>query len=144
MRAGRPKRCKEKRSQRLNFGSSCYMFFLLPLSLPCVNWASQEDCLLHLRFSLWSSDLPLFYFCRLFPFFVFQSLLFWTPFPTLLPNITIYYKQNYNMQWETKIHMLALLQYLLYLLWWSGTKSTISSKSASIYYSRSRICFTNE
>ena len=71
MRAGRPKRCKEKRSQRLNFGSSCYMFFLLPLSLPCVNWASQEDCLLHLRFSLWSSDLPLFYFCRLFPFFVF-------------------------------------------------------------------------
>ena len=27
-------------------------FFLLPLSLPCVNWASQEGCLFYLRFSL--------------------------------------------------------------------------------------------
>ena len=34
-------------------------------------WASQECCLFHLRFSLQSSDLPLFYFHRLFPFFVF-------------------------------------------------------------------------
>ena len=55
-------------------------FFLLPLSLPYVNWASQEGCLLHPRFSLWSSHLPLFYFHRLFPFFVFQPLLFQTPF----------------------------------------------------------------
>ena len=37
-------------------------FFLLPLSLPYVNWASQESCLLYLMFSLQSSDLPLFYF----------------------------------------------------------------------------------
>ena len=44
-----------------------FMFFLLPLSLPCVNWASQEGCLLYLRFSLPSSDLPLFYFHELFP-----------------------------------------------------------------------------
>ena len=44
-----------------------FSFFLLPLSLPCVNWASQEGCLFHLRFSLQSSDLPLFYLCRLFP-----------------------------------------------------------------------------
>ena len=48
-----------------------FFFFLLPLSLPYVNCASQESCLLHLRFSLQSSDLPLTYFCGLFPFFVF-------------------------------------------------------------------------
>ena len=62
MRAGRPKRCKEKRSTQLNFGSSFYMVFLLPLTLPCVNWANQEGCLFYLRLSLRSSDLPLFYF----------------------------------------------------------------------------------
>ena len=42
------------------FGSF-YKFFL-PLGLPFVNWASQECCLFYLRGSLWSSDLPLFYF----------------------------------------------------------------------------------
>ena len=42
-------------------------FFLLPLSLPYVNWASQEGCLFYLTFSLRSSDLPLFYFPGLFP-----------------------------------------------------------------------------
>ena len=67
MRVGRPKRCKEKRNPQLNFGSSFYMFFLFLLSLPYVNWASRQGCLLYLRFSLWSSDFPLFYFCRLFP-----------------------------------------------------------------------------
>ena len=41
--------------------------FLLPLSLPYVNWASQEGCLFQLRFLLQSSDLPLFYFCGLLP-----------------------------------------------------------------------------
>ena len=60
-----------KRSTGLNFDSSFYMIFLLPLSLPCVNWASQEGCLLHLRFSRQFLELPLFYFCGLFPFFVF-------------------------------------------------------------------------
>ena len=40
--------------------------FFLPLGLPCVNWASQE-CLFYLRSSLWSLDLPLFYFHGLFP-----------------------------------------------------------------------------
>ena len=48
-----------------------FLIFLFPLNLPCVNWASQEGSLFHLRFSLWSLDLPLFYFCWLFPFFVF-------------------------------------------------------------------------
>ena len=67
VRAGRPKKQEENRSQLFNFGSSFHMFFLLPLSLACVNWASQEGCFLCLRFSLRSSDLPLFYFYRLFP-----------------------------------------------------------------------------
>ena len=48
-----------------------FVFFLLPLSLPYVNWASQEGYLFHLRFSLRSLDLPLLYFHRIFPFFVF-------------------------------------------------------------------------
>ena len=52
-----------------NFVSSFYVLFLLCLSLSYVNWASQEGCLFYLR--LWSLDLPLFYFCGLFPFFVF-------------------------------------------------------------------------
>ena len=42
-------------------------FFLLPLGLPYVNWASQECCLFYLRSWLQSSDLPLFYFHGLFP-----------------------------------------------------------------------------
>ena len=42
-------------------------FFLLPLGLPYVNWASQECCLFYLRSSLQSSDLSLFYFRGLFP-----------------------------------------------------------------------------
>ena len=53
---GRP-----KKREGFNFGSSFYMFFLLPLSLPYVNWASHEGCLFHLRVSLWFSDF-LFYF----------------------------------------------------------------------------------
>ena len=44
-----------------------FMFFLLPLGLPYVNWASQECCFFYLRSSLQSPDLPLFFFCRLFP-----------------------------------------------------------------------------
>ena len=50
-----------------SFGSSFYTFFLLPLGLPYVNWASHECCLFYLRSSLQSSDLPLFYFLRLSP-----------------------------------------------------------------------------
>ena len=39
----------------------------LSLGLSYVNWASQECCLFYLRFSLWSLDLPLFYFRGLLP-----------------------------------------------------------------------------
>ena len=57
-------------------GSSFCMF--LPLGLPYANWASQECCLLYLKSSLQSSDLPLFYFRGLFPSLSFSH--FWTPF----------------------------------------------------------------
>ena len=75
VRAGWPKRCKEKWDQRLNFGSSFNMFFLLPLKLPYLNWVSQEGCWFHLRFSLFSSDLPLFYFHRVFPSLSFSHII---------------------------------------------------------------------
>ena len=55
----------------LNFGSSFYMLFLLPLSLPYINWTRQEGYLFHLGVSLWSWNLPLFYFHGLFPSLVF-------------------------------------------------------------------------
>ena len=61
-------------------------FFLLPLSLPYVNWASQEGYLLHLRFSVWSLDLPLFQFCRLSP-----SLSFSHRYPGLLFSYSNYF-----------------------------------------------------
>ena len=61
-----------------------FMFFLLPLGLLYVNWASQECCLFYLRSSVRSS---LFYFCssfvlflQAFPFLVFQPPPFWIPF----------------------------------------------------------------
>jgi len=44
-----------------------FLCFFLPLGLPYVNWASQECYFFCLRSSLWSLDLPLFYFCGLFP-----------------------------------------------------------------------------
>ena len=49
MRAGRPKRREERRNFQVNFGSFLYMFFLLPLSMPYINWASQEGCLFYLE-----------------------------------------------------------------------------------------------
>jgi len=57
----------ERRERPLAFWLLFLCFFLLPLSLPYVNWANQEYCLFHLRSSLRSSDLPLFCFRRLYP-----------------------------------------------------------------------------
>ena len=94
MRVGQPKRSTEKRERVSILAPRFICFsFLLPLSLPYVNWASQEGCLFHLRFSLHSSGLPLFYFCGLFPFFLSQPPPFWTPFSysnylTFLPQET--------------------------------------------------------
>ena len=44
-----------------------FLYVSLSLGLPYVNWATQECCLFSLRFSLLSSDLPLFNFCGPFP-----------------------------------------------------------------------------
>ena len=66
MKAGRPKRIWREERPEAQFWLLFLYVFLLSLSLPCVNWASQEGCFFHLRFSIWFSDLPLFYFCRLF------------------------------------------------------------------------------
>ena len=44
-----------------------FICFSLPLGLPYANWASQECFLFYLKSSLRSSNLPLFYFCGLFP-----------------------------------------------------------------------------
>ena len=67
VRAGRPKRPREKRGAQPNFGSSFYIFFSPHPGPALVNWASQECCLFYPRFSLQSSDLPLFYFHSPFP-----------------------------------------------------------------------------
>ena len=37
-----------------------FLYVSLSLGLSYVNWASQESCLFYLRFSLRSSDLPIF------------------------------------------------------------------------------------
>ena len=90
MKSCRPKRLEEKREKDPRpFGSSFYMFFLLPLGLPCVNFASQECCLFYLRSSLRSSDLPLFYFPGLFPSLSFSPC----HFGFLFPILTTYQKE---------------------------------------------------
>ena len=63
-----------------------FICFFLLLGLPCVNWASQEGCLVYLRSSLPSSDLPLFYFNRLFPSLTFSH----HHFGLLFSILTIY------------------------------------------------------
>ena len=65
MRAARPRRHAEKRSPRLNFGSSFYTFFS-SLPEPAL-WTTQKGCLFYRRSSHWSSDLTLFCFRGLFP-----------------------------------------------------------------------------
>ena len=66
MRMGRPKRLEEKRNPWLNFGSSFYLLFLLPLSLPYVNLASQEIC---------SHSSPQTFLCSIFVGFSLHCLL---------------------------------------------------------------------
>ena len=55
------------------------LFSFFPLSLPCVNSATQEGCLFYLRSSL----LCLFYFRRLFPSLSFSHRHFGLLFPIL-------------------------------------------------------------
>ena len=49
-----------QKRERPSLGSSFYMFFLLPLSLPYLNWASQESSLFHL-----SHSGPRIFFCSI-------------------------------------------------------------------------------
>ena len=81
--SGPSQKMQREESPGLNFGSSFCMSFLLPLSLSCVNWSSQEGCLFYLRSSLQSSDLPLFYFRGLFPSLCFSHHHSELPFPIL-------------------------------------------------------------
>ena len=89
VRACRSKDAKRKAPQHAEErASELWLFFLyvfLSLGLSCVNWASQECCLFYLRSSLWSSDLPLFYFRGLFPSLSFSHRHFGLLFP-LLPT----------------------------------------------------------
>ena len=98
-RACPPKRHEEKREPQ-PCGSSFYMFYSFPLGQLYVNWASQEYCLFYLRSSLQSSDLPLFYFHRLFPSLSFShhhsGLLF--PVLTFVSACLIVYLSMY-LQW---------------------------------------------
>ena len=77
--SGLPKRCKEKRGWRLNFVTSFYVF-LLPTSLPYVNWASQEGCFVSPKVLSWVLWPSFVLFSLSFPIFVFKPLLLWTPF----------------------------------------------------------------
>ena len=102
-----PKDMKRREAQSSILAPLFICFFLLPLSLPCVNWASQEGCLFYPRPSLQSWA----FLCSIFTgfsLFVFQPLPFWTPFSysnylTLLQGIYL------NKGW--KLSLLHLLHW---------------------------------
>ena len=58
---------ERERPQALWLLFLCFFLRPTPPGLPYVNWASQKCCLIYLRSSLHSLDLPLFYFCGFFP-----------------------------------------------------------------------------
>ena len=103
LRAGSPKRGEEKRGLRLNFGSFFTCFFLLPLSLPYVNWASQEA----VCFTWGPHSSPQTFLCSIFTgfsLFVFWSAPFWTPFSysnylTILSEVNQKKEDRYDMIW---------------------------------------------
>ena len=98
VRVGRPKRLEERPEAQFWL---LFLFFLLSLSLPSVSRASQEGCLFQLRFSLQSSDLPLFYFCRRFP-----SLSFSHHFQSFLNSFFLFYLPNISpptKRWEAQV-----------------------------------------
>jgi len=101
MRACWPKRHKEKKGPWPNFGSSFYMFFLLPLGLPSVIWGSQEGCLFYLRSSFQSSDLPLFYFHGLFPPLSFSHCHSGLLFPIIFTFLFTFYLLTWTLSWQS-------------------------------------------
>ena len=66
VKACQPKRREEERETPGPL-TPLFICFSPPPGLPDVSWASLECCLFCLRFSLWSSALPLFCFHGLFP-----------------------------------------------------------------------------
>ena len=73
-----------------------YFFFLLPLSLPYVNWASQKGYLFHLRYSILPLDLPLFNCLGLLHSLSFSH----HHFGLFLPILTTY--QSLLKRWEAQ------------------------------------------
>ena len=75
--------CRMRREEKGSILALLLMFFLLPPGPALCKLASQEGCLLHLRSSLQSSDLPLICFPGLFPPLSFNHRQFGLPFPFL-------------------------------------------------------------
>ena len=109
MRAWWPKRCKEKRERPpAPWLLILYVFFLLPLGLPYVNWASQKCCLFYLRSSLHSLDLPLFCFCGLFSSLSFSHHHSGLLFPVLTTSHDKrHYCSVYSCMWRGCLHWLS-------------------------------------
>ena len=80
---------RERESTRVLWLLLLYVFSS-PWACPMQIGLSQECCLFYLRSSPWSSDLPLFYFCRLSPSLSFSHLHFGLFFLFQLCNVTIY------------------------------------------------------
>ena len=76
-----------KRKEKRSILAPLFMSFLLPLTLPYINWANQEGFLFHLMFSLQSSDLPLLYFHGLYPVLSSSHCILNSFFLFQLPNI---------------------------------------------------------
>ena len=71
---------REKERTHRGRGGECalatpFVCVFLPLGLPYANWASQECCLLYLKPSLRSSDLPSTFLCSIFVGFSLPFLL---------------------------------------------------------------------
>jgi len=81
VRVGQPKDMKRREAQSSILAPLFIWFFLLPLSEPYVNWASQESCLTR---GPHSSPGPSFVLClQAFPFLSFSHCQFGLPFPIL-------------------------------------------------------------
>ena len=93
---------KTRREERPwpNFGSCFCVLFLLTLSLPYVNWVSQEGCLFYPRSSFRSSDVSLFYFPRLLLSLSFSHCHFELLFPILTVSV-----QFSSVQSLSRVHL---------------------------------------
>ena len=76
-----------EKERETRFGFSFCMFFSCTWACPMQIELSQECCLFHLKSSLWSLDLLLFYFCRLFPSLSFRHHHSTLLFPILTNNL---------------------------------------------------------